>query len=510
LTANLATNKRKGITDLDPLGGTVLKLNSHGVKFTCVSTTLSTCAFGIPQYFEMIGVDNENVRWGIIGASYYYLLVADGDNTGQLLIQDCTAWTTSTTVTYFINPLVTSPKGTLVKRVYGHRVMPVVGGSYYASTNAGYKSGRYECKDCVCINWYANTVTTATTVRQTLENFRIENGRDTTSYAVAYVGINGIYKNNYYWGFGDATLTFGPVNVRNCINPTEISGNKFENNQVAMAFGANTNCLKCTDTDSEFDSNTIDLYVTAGILPDYYFDSPKTASFVTDETFVEEMVLGGKILFHNLNEVAGEDLAIFQLGKIRKTGTYLTDTTARNGFAMRFNATSLLDMFEFPFDVPTGNIQGLTMTVAVWCQIKDEDFWAGTYELPRLNVQYDGATTVYAQATQTAGSWQLLSVSFSPTTATGKITVTLSCQTDQADEYVYWDDVAVLYPAGYKLDLGGLDIWDNALPVLPPIATVMSAQDVWSVQTSALTGTGTICKKVNDIKKDTNLITGLL
>jgi hypothetical protein len=38
----------------------------------------------------------------------------------------------------------------------------------------------------------------------------------------------------------------------------------------------------------------------------------------------------------------------------------------------------------------------------------------------------------------------------------------------------------------------------------------MSAQDVWAVQTSALTGTGTIGKKVNDIKNDTGLIPALL
>jgi len=61
-----------------------------------------------------------------------------------------------------------------------------------------------------------------------------------------------------------------------------------------------------------------------------------------------------------------------------------------------------------------------------------------------------------------------------------------------ADRYFYLDDMSVLYPAGYKLDLGGLDIWDNGLPVLPPIATLMSAKDVWAVPSASVNVSGTV------------------
>jgi hypothetical protein len=114
-------------------------------------------------------------------------------------------------------------------------------------------------------------------------------------------------------------------------------------------------------------------------------------------------------------------------------------------------------------------------------------------------VRYDNATDAYAEAVAGTG-WQLLSVTFTPTTSYGQVTVTISGRTDAtgSDAYFYADDMAVLLPAGYKLDLGGLDLWADALPITPPIATVLSANDVWTAATSTLTGAGTIGKFLLD------------
>jgi hypothetical protein len=207
------------------------------------------------------------------------------------------------------------------------------------------------------------------------------------------------------------------------------------------------------------------------------------------------MVVGGRVGFINFNESQGEDLTMFTYGKIRKTGAGLSDETMRTagGAALRFFPTSDVEPFAFKFDCPTGNIQGRTMTVAIWCKLNSDLYWADTHEMPRLSVLFDGDNEEFAVATATT-SWQLLSVTFAPTTTTGKISIQLSGVTSATgeDALFYWDDMAILYPAGYKLDLGGLDIWDNALPVLPPIATIMSASDIWTVNTSSLTGSGSI------------------
>jgi hypothetical protein len=49
-----------------------------------------------------------------------------------------------------------------------------------------------------------------------------------------------------------------------------------------------------------------------------------------------------------------------------------------------------------------------------------------------------------------------------------------------ATKAFYVDDVSVLYPAGYTLNLGTLDVWADALPVSPTISTSISALDVWT------------------------------
>jgi len=49
-----------------------------------------------------------------------------------------------------------------------------------------------------------------------------------------------------------------------------------------------------------------------------------------------------------------------------------------------------------------------------------------------------------------------------------------------------------------RRNLGGLDNWADALPVVPPIDTVLSAEQVWTVQTATLTGAGSIGKLLVD------------
>jgi hypothetical protein len=229
-----------------------------------------------------------------------------------------------------------------------------------------------------------------------------------------------------------------------------------------------------------------------------------TGNLVISETNLPDVVEGGRVAFADFNDTATDDRTLAPLGKTQRTNAALTDTTVHTagGSALRFEPLSAAVPFTWSFDVPTGVIQGLTMTVAVWCKLGSATYYGtpGSYQLPRLSVLYDGVTTAYDEHAAST-DWELLSVTFAPTTTTGKITVTLSGMTDAvtADSYIYWDDMAVLYPAGYKLDLGSLDVWDNGLPVTPPIATVASAADVLAVQSSTLTGAGTFGKAVMDL-----------
>ena len=54
-----------------------------------------------------------------------------------------------------------------------------------------------------------------------------------------------------------------------------------------------------------------------------------------------------------------------------------------------------------------------------------------------------------------------------------------------SNAYFYVDDVNIAYPAGVQVDLGGLDLWADGLPVAPAIATMPSLGGVWdSLQTN--------------------------
>lgn len=183
------------------------------------------------------------------------------------------------------------------------------------------------------------------------------------------------------------------------------------------------------------------------------------------------------------------------------TGDGLSDTTVHTSgtgkFGVRFEPLSSTDLLDWEFTCPTGNIQNKDMMVGVWVKINSATFYAGTHQLPRLTIDYDDGTTAYVQASQTT-DWQFLPLPFTPTTTYGQIIITLSGMTDatSTNAYVYWDDFTVLYPAGYKLDLGGMDLFADGYPVTPPIATVLSALDVWSAADTVDYGTDTMGNKL--------------
>jgi hypothetical protein len=77
---------------------------------------------------------------------------------------------------------------------------------------------------------------------------------------------------------------------------------------------------------------------------------------------------------------------------------------------------------------------------------------------------------------------------------------------------VYFDDISVLFPAGTSLNLGGLDLWVDGLPVTPPISTSISALDVWAVDPASF-GVGTVGAKLNTIEikaDDSSILRGIV
>ena len=332
-----------------------------------------------------------------------------------------------------------------------------------------------------------NLVTTNCTISN-VQHSSASWGSDTTYYAVRLVATGCTISNVkltrlplHYQGAGNTISNMtGDGGVRAIVITGPVANATFSNCSFGTAVANTSYSLTLTPT-----------FVQA-LFNNCVFDATPV-----DTASLAQLVSGSYLKAHAYGGAANNHRSWWQYGYMVSSGDGLADTTVHTAgagkFTIRFEPTSSANTLEWQFAVPTGDISTKTMTVAVWCRINAAAYYAGTHQKPRLTVNYDNGTVAYAEAAGSTG-WQLLSVSFVPTTAYGQITVTLSARTDAtgSNAYVYWDDFAALYPASYKLDLGGLDLWADALPVVPPIATVISAMDVWAALLAGMTGAGTM------------------
>lgn len=496
LTTNLATNTRKS-------GGTVLRVSSsattgYGVKFQH-DTSISNSQFGLPANFTLSGVEFYDVYlYGPYG--YIYIDVFTALNTAltsQYLIEDCVMWGANGGTGMFRQILV-PPKGCLFNRVYAHLTGFVNLLGYFA--DGIFTSGTIEIKNGGSFNGN-NTGTFGKGTGSldpvvSMHDCTFENSTGSTNPLICLTGKSSSFYNNYIWGDG-RTTAYGAVNVVGYFNSVNVGNNYYDNCACAMLFNSYTT-KNVIDTDSKFGTiaaNTVDISYLTGALIDYQMVSP-TGNLVFDDTYLSFTLVGTNLRIRDFNDTTNDDRCYFTYGKIQRTGDGLADTTchtvAAGKFAMRFSPNTTTTAFTYDIIIPTGNINTKSMSIAVWVKISNAAYYAGTNQLPRMTVNYDNGTTTYVQATATT-DWQQLLISFVPVTSYGQITITLSCQTDAAtaNGYVYWDDFSVLYPTGYTLDLGGLDLWANGLPVNPPIATMASSGSVWDELTVNHIGSGT-------------------
>lgn len=282
-------------------------------------------------------------------------------------------------------------------------------------------------------------------------------------------------------------------------------GIRFSSNNIGLKFYSGKFCtnIGAGVSDFYFDSNYLD---TVNAENCSFGSSPN--EFIKN---IENTIDGSYFRIQNFDNTQNDCRGYLTYGNQFSTGTGLIDTTCKTagGYALRFQSTSSVNRLEWTFTIPTGNIQNKTMMVGVWCKINSATYYAGTHQKPRLTIDYDNGTVVYVEATATTG-WQFLSLPFAPTTTYGQITVTVSTMTDAtgSDAYVYFDDFKTLFPAESPLDTQSLDLWANGLPVTPPLATVLSANDVWAASAGIDYGTGTIGDKIKNLKNPSLLIDG--
>jgi len=198
-----------------------------------------------------------------------------------------------------------------------------------------------------------------------------------------------------------------------------------------------------------------------------------------------------------------------------KAGVGLSDTTHHTGnYCIKFSPASGALFSTSPLtwtqSIPTENIQGKTMSIGVWINIPNAAFWAGTYNMPKLTVNYDNGTFITSDDVNQAAclkqtGWQYIQVSFTPATTYTQLIVSVTGMTDAitANGYFYAADMSVLYPAGHNIALGAMNSWANGEPLMPTISTTISAADMWAVSpTSFGSNTVGMLVKQDDLKLD--------
>jgi hypothetical protein len=503
LTSNLLTNARKAggyVFNRDKGWGIKLlgKTNANYLLFTLEH----------PQFCEIEGclIQDATITLYATTSCYNYPLLPS--NRAKYVVQDNMWVATSTTMYSGISAVLIPPEGMVFQRNYAFRMTSLYNPvALYLKTIAAlpFYSGLLECYDNISLARYSYPLnySAVSNVKNYFERNIFQNAISSTAAAVVH-GLAPRFKDNYFWGCASTLAANGAVSYMNSV-AADISGNHYDKCTCALTIFATATILQAAAENEVFGeetANTSDFgTLTTGYHDITFIDPSATLTFDATHSLADAVTLS-KISIVNEGEVANVDSVYTPLGTFRRCGDGLDDTTVHttgtNKFSLRYNSAGG-DNLAWSFNVPTGDIQNKTAAIACWVKINSENFWGSANSMPRMTVNYDNGSTDYAEAAETT-DWQLLFVPFTPLTAYGQITVTIGGYSDvgDSDGYFYVDDITMFYPAGVTLNLGGMDLWANAMPITPPIATGVNANDVWAVQTSTLTTPGTAGKKLKD------------
>lgn len=505
LTNNIAGQNRLS-------GGRIINLSRYGITIKADGATKVSFIFHMVNRFTMSGVYAKglSVRMGNNNAYFRTDLPA---NKSQLLIQD-SAFNGSGYSNYFLEDgyYMLNEYGILFNRCNFVSNVPGYIFNKVASFFNGvlYITGPVQVKNCNILKSYAGMFTAignSTGIPSMLCNIE-NNNFENVQNGMAFNGINGTCFNNSVYSTPSTGIG---ILMLSAVNPLSFYGNTVNRCGTGIYVASQAVIIGTKilgNTFGNISPNTLDIDVANDCYLDLEIGTP--TGFSTIGNNFANILSGSKLRISNAT-VTNDDKVYTKTGNFQRTGTGLTDTTCRTagGYALRFQSTSSVNRLEWIFTIPTGNIQNKTMMVGIWCKINSATYYAGTHQKPRLTVDYDNGTVVYVEATATT-DWQFLPLPFTPTTTYGQITVTVSTMTDAtgSDAYVYFDDFKTLFPAESPLDTQSLDLWANGLPVTPPLATVLSANDVWSAVDTVDYGTDTIGNRLKKLKNPSLIVDG--
>lgn len=494
LTTNLASARS--------IDASVIKLNGYGFKLSSPNATGARHTFGSMLNIIVQGVEYLNWQWWL-NATGAAVPARSEDLVWQFRNSSLTT-TNTTTTKLFVDTFNPAINGVVIDNVNCYRTI------IQSNNFVGNGQGSFAITNCIFIHQDAG-VTSNTQIMNGIYTYTDNKHENSASTMVFLQGFKGTFRRNKIWGSaatgGSAT---GALRFSSLFLFDDWGNNTYDNNHTAITItGTSFNVRSKDDEFGQAVANFYDIYSYFRALVDVEFENSKGNLIIG---YSPPMLDGFTLRLTNVNQTSGNDRIEKAEGILYRAGNGLADTTKRVGdYCLKFvpysTATAVLDWKQ---SVPTEDIQNQSMMVGVWINIANSAYWAGSHQMPRLSVNYDNGTTVFSEATQTTG-WQLVFVPFTPTTTYGQLTVTVSGRTvaSTANAGFYVADMSVLYPAGHTLNLGSMNTWANALPVMPSISTTVSAADVWAADPTQF-GANTVGDKVNKIKNDTGIIPATL
>lgn len=488
LSTNLLTAARA-------VNASVVRTNGYGIKMQSSTTTAIINNIYLPSNFNIEGVQFINIR--LTNNSTAATSLDDSANRSLMTVSHCSIFFTISNS--FLITFCANENGASIS--YCNCIKGIIIGSMGYSVSAlNGKTLAVNITDNVNLNNSTTATMAVGTSNAVFSRNTFENSSTVSQY-MTFNGINLTIDSNVFWGNPTSSSTAGSIVIGTVINSI-FSNNKYDWNSLSMIFNG-------TQIGTEFNNelfgtikpNTTDIDFSTSNYGLPLFNNP-TSNPIISTTNLGDTAPGTHLKIVNYNGVTNDDRGYLTYGKFQRVGDGLSDTIVHTAgtamFGIRFESLSSINRLEWTQNVPTGNIINKQMMVGVWVKLNSVNYYAGVNQMPRITVDYDNGTIAYAEAAQQT-DWQFIFVAFTPITSYGEIIVTISTMTDATttNAYIYWDDFVVLYPAGYRLDLGTIDLWAQALPVTPTIATVNSGLDVWAANTSAMTGSGTIGKYVS-------------
>lgn len=485
------------LTSLRKSGGTVVYGGGYGILFQCDSTSNRTINLRSPSNLNIDGVKVLDLLLFFAGST----TTASDETANISLFEIKNSLFIMTTSTGQVQRICPNQPGI---EVFDNCFIRSGFANNQLATTATPKSGQWQFKrnrHLACGT--ALSVSAAAKLTTVTDNV-YENGN---TQQLNMYGVSPTYSNNTFWGTGGTVAALRAITL---IDPTgvgSIDSNTFDNCALGFTFFTGGIILNTTMSNFSFgtqSANTTNANFESGA----YIDCvASNFNALPDTTLLPEVLEGSGLRFVGYNATTNNDFVYTPYGYLTRCGDSLTDTTVRTSgtgkFSLKFTPTDPSSTLSWSQKIPTGNIQNLTMTISLWVKINNANYYSGTHTKPTLSVNYDNGTVVTSVATGST-SWQRISITFTPTTTFGQIQVTVSGSTDAslADRDFYVDDMDIAYPPGYSLNLGGLDLWANALPVSPTIATVPSTGSVWDVPLLNITTANSIGKQLKDYARN--------